>query len=151
MAQRKWGLSPFLTATDQRLSNVSAKRIMGNVPIIRRKSTVGGRPPETLSLGIKRTGGSHPMERVSGGLPRALPPIRNSRCPPTESSARHSALSAAYLRWDGSLRSALFPAKVCRRQGLDRSRPIGFGEPIRHSPYRARKIMSELFHLIHGD
>jgi hypothetical protein len=49
-----------------------------------RKSTVGGRPPEPLSWGIKRTAGSHPKERGSGGLPRALAHIWNSRCPPTE-------------------------------------------------------------------
>ena len=61
-----------------------------------RNSTVGGRSPKTLYAGIKRTAGSHPKERVLGNLPRALAPIRNSRCPPTESSARPSALSAAY-------------------------------------------------------
>jgi len=31
------------------------------------ESTVAGWPPETLSVGIKRTAGSHPKERVSGG------------------------------------------------------------------------------------
>ena len=85
-----------------------------------RNSTVGGRPPETLSWGIKRTAGSHPKERVSGGLPRAMVHTGNSqKFLDRKLSAKCSALSAAYLRWDGSLRSALFPAKVCRRQGLD--------------------------------
>ena len=53
--------------------------IMRNVPIIRRNSIDGGRPPETLSAGIKRTAGSHPKARVSGGLPRSLAHNRNSR------------------------------------------------------------------------
>ena len=35
----------------------------------RREFTVRGRPPDTLSAGIKRTAGSHPKERVSGGVP----------------------------------------------------------------------------------
>jgi hypothetical protein len=113
-----------------------------------RNSTVGGRPPKTLSAGIKRTAGSHPKERVLGGLPRALPPIRNSRFPPTESSARHSALSAACLRWDGSLRSALFPAKACRRQGLGRSRLLGLGERVSYQPNSACRIKSELLQLL---
>jgi len=33
------------------------------------ESTVAGWLPETLSAGIKRTAGSHPKERVSGGQP----------------------------------------------------------------------------------
>jgi len=53
--------------------------IMRNVPIILRNSTVGGRSPETLSAGIKRTAGSHPKERVSGGLPRTLAHIYKVR------------------------------------------------------------------------
>jgi hypothetical protein len=61
------------------------------------KSTVGGRPPETLSWGIKRTAGSHPQERVSGGLPRVLADIRIADVRQPKSSAGHSALSAASL------------------------------------------------------
>ena len=84
------------------------------------------------------------MERVSGGLPRAPAPIRNSRCPPTESSARHSALSAAYLRWDGSLRSALFPAKVWQtRPG--QSRPILNGH---RSPNMRMAFVSENLEIV---
>ncbi len=66
-----------------------------------RKSTVGGSSPDTLSEGIKRTAGSHPKERVSGELPRALAHSRNSQCPPGEILCQHSALSAAYplLGW----------------------------------------------------
>ena len=95
-------------------------KIMRNVNIIRRNSTVGGRSPETLSAGIKRTAGSHPKARVSGDLPAALAHTCNSQdFLDPKLSAKCSALSAAYLRWAGSLRSALFPAKVCRRQGLD--------------------------------
>ncbi len=92
-----------------------------------RKSTVGGSSPETLSR-IKGTvtvihstnrvllctplnyghcplnsgtAGSHPKERVSGELPRALAHSRNSQCPPTKILCQHSALSAAYplLGW----------------------------------------------------
>ncbi len=66
-----------------------------------RKATVGGSSPETLSAGIKRTAGSHPKERVSGELPRALAHSRNSQYLPGEILCQHSALSVAYplLGW----------------------------------------------------
>jgi hypothetical protein len=49
-----------------------------------RQSTVGGSSPETLSEGIKRTAGSHPKERVSGELPRALVYFWKIKCSSAE-------------------------------------------------------------------
>ena len=64
------------------------------------KSTVGGRPPETLSAGIKRTAGSHPKERLFGGLPRALAPNRLRN--PTFGGRPPETLSAGIKRTGGS-------------------------------------------------
>ncbi len=95
-----------------------------------RKSTVGGSSPETLSAGIKRTAGSHPKERVSGELPRARVHILKIECSLAETVCQAFGLVSG-IRCSGmapcgphySLRS------VCHRQGLDRSRPFGIGEP----------------------
>jgi len=70
--------------------------VSDNTKSIRRKSTVGGSSPETLSQGIKRTAGSHPRESVSGELPRKLAHAWKTHCAPARPCARHSALSAAY-------------------------------------------------------
>jgi len=109
-----------------------------------RKSTVGGRPPEALSWGIKRTAGSHPQERASGGLPRILAPIRNSRCPPTEILCHAFGLfcdiSAAGMAPCGPLYSL---QRICRRKDLGRSRLFGIAKPLSYEPNRACKITSE--------
>ncbi len=111
-----------------------------------RKSTVGGSSPETLSAGIKRTAGSHPKERVSGELPRALAHSRNSQCPPGEilCPGLVCGIPFAGMAPCGPLYSL---QRVCRRQGLGRSRAFRIGEPMRYSPYRARKMKSELLHV----
>jgi len=123
-----------------------------SVPIVRAsekrtlQSTVGGRSPETLSWGIKRTAGSHPQERVSGDLPRALvhtgkaKSFSTGHCLPNVRPCLRPVLC-----WDGSLRSALFPAKDRPQTRPGWSRTLGSVEPMRDSPYKARRIKSELF------
>jgi hypothetical protein len=111
-------------------------------------STVGGRAPETLSAGIKRTEGSHPKERVSGALPRTPAHARNSQRPRIEIFCQLFGLFCG-LRFAGmapcgplySLQS------VGRRKGLDTSRAFGIGEPVRYPSRRARMIKSELLRL----
>jgi hypothetical protein len=107
-------------------------KIMRNVNIIRRNSTVGGRSPETLSAGIKRTAGSHPSEGMPSTRPNTWQTVSGRgnlgyyRYVPELPAGR-----PRLFPWDGSLRSALFPAKECRRQGLESARPFVIGEPMR--------------------
>jgi hypothetical protein len=68
-----------------------------------RKSTVGGSSPETLSEGIKRTAGSHPKERVSGELPRALVHIWKIKCSPAEAVCQAFGLACRQARFLVSL------------------------------------------------
>ena len=142
-----------------------------------RKSTVGGSSPETL-FRIKGTvtvihstnrvllctplnyghcplnsgtAGSHPKERVSGELPRALVYFWKIKCSPADAVCRAFGLVCG-IRCSGmapcgplySLRS------VCHRQDLDRSRPFRIGEPIRYPPYSTGKYKSELLQISYG-
>jgi len=115
-----------------------------------RECTVSGWAPETFSLGIKRTEGSHPKEKVSGVQPADLAHSPKFKCPPADTDCQVFGLICG-IRCSGmapcgplySLRS------VCRRQGLARSRLFGVGEPMRNSPYKPCKIKSELLQLAH--
>jgi len=60
------------------------------------ESTASGWTPETLSAGIKRTAGSHPKERVSGGQPAIRHILEQSNVHQPTPIATYSALSAAY-------------------------------------------------------
>jgi hypothetical protein len=112
------------------------------------KRTVGGRSAEPRSLGIKRTAGSHPKERGSGGLPRTMAHIRNSLCPPTEILCRAFGLFCGIpCAGNKADRREPFLHRVYRRKGLGRSRLFGIGEPVSCQPNRAGKIKSELLHL----
>ncbi len=110
-----------------------------------RKATVGGSSPETLSAGIKRTAGSHPKERVSGELPRALAHSRNSQCPPSEILCQAFGLVCG-IRFAGmaSCGPLYSLQRVCRRQGLGRSRAFRIGEPRECPSYSSCKRKSEL-------
>jgi hypothetical protein len=116
------------------------------------KSTVGGSSPETLSAGIKRTAGSHPKEDISGELPRALVHILKIKCSLAETVCQALGLACG-IRCSGMAPCGPFYSlqRVCRRQGLGRSRAFRIGEPMRYAPYRACKIKSELLQLIQED
>jgi len=87
-----------------------------------RKSTVGGSSPDTLSVGIKRTAGSHPKERVSGELPRALVHISKIECSLAATVCQALGLACG-IRCSGMAPCGpLYPLRsVCHRQGLNGS------------------------------
>ena len=107
-----------------------------------------GSSPETLSEGIKRTAGSHPEERVSGELPRALVHIRRIKYSPAETVCQAFGLFCgipfAGMAPCGPLYSL---QRVYRRKGLDWSRPFGIGETMRYSSYGVCKFKSEVLHI----
>ena len=112
-------------------------------------ATVGGRPPETFCAGIKRTAGSHPKERVSGGLPRNLAHAQNCQSPRPKTVCQMFGLVCGIPFAGTAPCGPLYSQqRVSRRRGLDWSRLFGFGERKFCPSHGAGKIKTEILRII---